>query len=58
MKHAPPTPPFIPLNSLPQSTPEPRPMSDQDWENYVQQKLDEEADFFNATAPLAETFNV
>lgn len=54
MKHTPPAPPYLPVNPRPSSPV----MRDEDWEEFVQQKLNEEADFFNSTAPLAEKMHV
>lgn len=50
MKHTPPPLPNQPVTPAPRSPP----MSDQDWENYVQQKLIEKADFLNSTAHLVD----
>lgn len=36
----------------------PPPMTDEDWEKYVQQRVDEEADFLNSTSHLLEKNHV
>jgi sarcosine oxidase delta subunit len=43
---------------LPITQPNPAPMSDRDWEEYVLRRANEEADFFNASAYLSEKPNV
>ena len=42
----------------PYTEPIPRPMTDRDWEDYVQKLVEEEADFYNATSHLMETSHV
>lgn len=50
MKHTPPPLPHQPVTPAPRSAL----MSDQDWEKYVQQTLNEEADFLNMVEPRKE----
>ncbi len=53
MKHS-----IFPSLNPPTHIPNPRSMTDEDWEQFVLKKEQEESDFFNATAPLTEKLNV